>query len=135
MINNADSMKKKEIAAFTAYLESRDEEQAAEISGFFEELSMHCALNKKDSKTLRRDFENALLYYDSAAVPMKQALMRLSIEHLGGFYVNCSLSSRQWKKKSGENGYREVSIFNFRNYAAVINSARYSKGARPPSRS
>jgi hypothetical protein len=87
MINKGDLMKKKEIAAFPAYFESRDAEQAAEISVFFEELSMHCALNKKDSKTLRRDFENALLYYNSAAVPLKQALMRLSIEHLGGFYV------------------------------------------------
>jgi len=87
IINKGDFVKKNETAAFTAYLESWDAEQAAEISEFFEDLSMHCALNKKDSKTLRSDFENALLYYNSAAVPLKQALMRLSIEHLGGFYV------------------------------------------------
>ncbi|MDD3921170.1 MAG: hypothetical protein PHO41_08385, partial [Eubacteriales bacterium] len=79
--------KKKEIAAFTAYLESRNAEDASEIIRFFEAFSTHCALNKNETKALRKDLEDALMYYAAAAVPLKQALARLSIEHLGGFYV------------------------------------------------
>ena len=79
--------KKKEVAPFTAYLDSRSQEDAKEIADFFEAVSAHCALRKRDSDMLRGDFEHALLYYATADVPLKSALERLDVAHLGGFYM------------------------------------------------
>ncbi len=54
---------------------------------FLADLDRHIALSRKDCLKMRLDFENALLYYASRQVPLIEALDRLSIRKLGGFYA------------------------------------------------
>ena len=48
--------------------------------GRFSEVCRECL-------KIRKDFENALLYYSSAGLSLDDALDRLSVSNLGGFYA------------------------------------------------
>lgn len=83
--------KKKEnfsqITEFEKYLQTLSEVELNMIQSFFAEFDSHNSLPRGEKLKMRRDFENALLYYNSSDVPLEEALSRLSIEKLGGFYV------------------------------------------------
>ena len=57
------------------------------MSRFFAEFHAHNSLPRTEKQKMRVDFEEALLYYNKNSVPLEDALARLSIENLGGFYV------------------------------------------------
>jgi len=79
--------RKKKISEFTSFLENLPEDEVTTVNHFFQNFSKHCALNKKGTELLRKDFENALLHYHSVGTPLEKALELLSIENLGGFYI------------------------------------------------
>ncbi|MDO4541855.1 MAG: hypothetical protein Q4C00_03365 [Bacillota bacterium] len=58
------------------------------VSRFFAELKESVKLSKKDRNALVQDFEDALLYYISIGVPVKEGLSRLDIANLGNFYLH-----------------------------------------------
>lgn len=74
-------------APFAEYLAARTEEERAALARFMLELARHVSLPKKDREQLCRDFENALLYYHAAGVPLDLALEKLDPKNLGGFYI------------------------------------------------
>jgi hypothetical protein len=78
--------KETKLSSFALYLQSLTETQSAMLSAFFAEFDAHCALRAQETSMLRADFENALLYYAAAGVPLEVALERLDIHNLGGFY-------------------------------------------------
>lgn len=75
------------IEPFTAYRQSLDAQAQAMLDGFFRDVDGHILLPRGEKSKLRRDFENALLYYAQTGAPLEQALARLGAEHLGGFYA------------------------------------------------
>lgn len=79
--------KKPNLEPFAIYRQSLDAQAQAALDGFFQEVEGHILLPRGEKIKLRRDFENALLYYAQAGVPLEQALERLGAEHLGGFYA------------------------------------------------
>ena len=80
-------MKHKKESAFDRYVRSLTADKAAAIAEFLREFDAHNALAHKDATVMREDFERALLYYASIGVPLSEALSRLDIENLGGFYA------------------------------------------------
>ena len=66
---------------------SLSETDNSNISSFFIELDRHIAISKNEKRKIQADFENALIYYNSAGTPLDDALRRLDIENLGSFYV------------------------------------------------
>lgn len=72
--------------AFDTYLKGQSAETLEEIRRFFDSFSEQCSLNRKEKQLLRKDFENALLYFSSGSLPLKIALERLCVENLGDFY-------------------------------------------------
>lgn len=57
------------------------------LSEFFKEFDLHCKLAADEKRSMRRDFEWAIEYYVSTGVSVKEALNRLDVQNLGGFYV------------------------------------------------
>lgn len=78
---------------FDEYTEKLTEEEQNTVRDFFDEFSAHCKMQKRETEKLRRDFENAVLYYASAGIPLEKALELLDIRHLGGFYARPAV---QW---------------------------------------
>lgn len=71
---------------FENRIQVSDEERAL-LSAFFEEFNEHCRLAVDEKRSMRRDFEWAIEYYLAAGVNVSEALSRLDIKNLGGFYV------------------------------------------------
>ncbi len=81
------SVKEQKKKAFEEYTEKLTEEDQSAVRVFFDDFSEHCRLKKREKERLRGDFENALLYYAAAGIPLEKALELLDISHLGGFYA------------------------------------------------
>lgn len=77
--------------AFKLYTQTLSKNEADTISSFFTELDRRIALSNNEKTKMRMDFKNALIYYNSAGVPLHTALERLNIENLGGFYIRPSI--------------------------------------------
>lgn len=77
-------MKKHTDNLFNEYM--AQQEDTADLQEFFAEFDTHCLLGKAEKHKIREDFEKALLYYAAAGVPRAEALERLDISRLGGFY-------------------------------------------------
>ena len=75
------------ISGFAQYLRNLSEADLSSIQGFFAEFDNHNSLARSEKQRMRSDFEDTLLYYDSTGVSLEEALSRLSIENLGGFYI------------------------------------------------
>ena len=76
------------ISKFQQYREALDAKDAQSIDDYFSELRRHCALPAKELERFQEDFEAAILSCHASGVPLETALERLSIEHLGGFYLH-----------------------------------------------
>ncbi|MGC2873165.1 hypothetical protein ACDL92_07765 [Ihubacter sp. mB4P-1] len=76
---------------FTTYIETLPANEQNKLNDFFTEFNMHCLMAKKEKKLLQTDFEQALLYYKDAGVPLDTALDLLDIRNLGGFYARPSI--------------------------------------------
>lgn len=72
---------------FSAYISELSEAESQQMDAFFAEFEEHCFIAKEEKNKLRVDFERAILYYASIGFPLAQALERLNIENLGGFYA------------------------------------------------
>lgn len=66
-------------------------EKADALSDYFSAYNNHVFLPKNEKALMRRDFENAILKYNSMGIPFETALERLAIRNLGGFYARPSL--------------------------------------------
>jgi len=71
---------------FENRIQVSDEDRAL-LSAFFEEFNEHFRLAADEKRSMRRDFEWAIEYYLSVGVSVSQALKRLDVQNLGGFYV------------------------------------------------
>ena len=72
---------------FKKYREALSDTEANILQDFFDSVDSHIALSRDEKALMLRDFENALLYYVSQGVSLDDALERLSIVNLGGFYA------------------------------------------------
>ncbi len=79
-------MKKKTTDEFTEYIEALPEERKDALKEFFSDFELRCSLPKSGKRRLRKDFEEALLFYSRTDVPFGEVLRRISPSHLGSFY-------------------------------------------------
>ncbi len=79
-------MKKKTADEFTEYTEALPEEEREALKEFFSDFDLRCSLPKSGKRRLRKDFEDALLFYARAGVPFGEALRRIRPSKLGAFY-------------------------------------------------
>lgn len=77
----------KEPRPYDAYAAQLPETERQALGGFFAEFDAHCLMVRSEKRRLRADFENALLYYAANGTPLSDALVRLDIKNLGGFYA------------------------------------------------
>jgi hypothetical protein len=80
-------MKKKQPSAFETFREELPPAAADRLQAYFSDLDRHCTLGKRQRMLLRGDFEQALLYYAGAGLPLEEALARLDVANLGSFYA------------------------------------------------
>lgn len=78
---------KKKSDLFIKYRESLSDTEKNILSDFFASVDRHITLSRDEKALMRRDFENALLYYSSGGVSLSDALERLDPVNLGGFYA------------------------------------------------
>ncbi len=91
-------MKKMNLEAFEAYMDTSklaekiaDADALNEALGvFFSEFDSHCRLEKREKKRLLQDFQRAIIYYLAEDLPLQEALSRLDVKYLGGFYARPS---------------------------------------------
>ena len=76
----------REQTEFNRYFDSLCEHDKNLITSFFFDFDTHCTLDRRAKDSMRRDFENAILYFFSVNTPLQTALDRLSIKNLGSFY-------------------------------------------------
>lgn len=85
-------MKKKKTNAFEEYVNNLSEVEKNQINDFFLSFEQTCLLANGDKNRMRRDFENAILYYVKNGISLNKALELLSLDNLGGFYARDALS-------------------------------------------
>ena len=68
-------------------MQTRSESDLHMIRDLFIDFENHNSLARSERLKMQEDFENALLYYESTGAPLEEALRRLSIKNLGGFYT------------------------------------------------
>jgi NRPS condensation-like uncharacterized protein len=66
-------------------------EKAVLLQNYVTAYDHHVLLPKKEKELMHRDFENAILKYDSLGVSFEAMLERLAIRNLGDFYSRSSL--------------------------------------------
>ena len=74
------------LSEYGAYLKSLSGTETDLMEQFFADFSSHNRLASREKSKMRADFENALLYYASVGLAPEEALARLAIKKLGGFY-------------------------------------------------
>ncbi len=73
--------------AFDEYEQYCTAEEKALLEHFFADFSAHCLLRSREKYRLQSDFESAILHYIGQGMPLKEALTRLDVSNLGGFYA------------------------------------------------
>lgn len=86
-MKNKKKQKKIVQTPFDAYMQTLSAPQCEQLARFFEDIRSHVMLAKEENLKIRRDFENALLYYHSAGLEPSEAMERLAVSNLGGFYA------------------------------------------------
>lgn len=72
---------------FEQYAQALPESDRALLTEFFAQLSAHISLGTKAKRAMLRDFEAAFVCYAGRGTPLPEALGRLSVRNLGGFYA------------------------------------------------
>ena len=80
-------MKTKKKNSFDIFMDRQTDENFEKLRDFFKEFNSCCLLNKTDKIKMRKDFENAILYYDHKHLSVGKILELLSLKNLGGFYA------------------------------------------------
>ena len=84
-------MAKKVNLAFKEYYESLNEEKQNMLNAFFASFHQHCLISKSETRKIKMDFENSILYYVNNNFELEEALELLDPIYLGGFYARPSL--------------------------------------------
>ncbi len=79
--------KQQKRSCFEKFIEDCTPENQERIHDFFKDFHEHCLLNRRAAKLLCEDFQKAILYYAGNGVPLEDALDRLHVQRLGGFYA------------------------------------------------
>ena len=79
--------KKEKLSAFEEYKSSLSESALSELLLFMNDLDIHISLPRSGHAALKRDYEQAFMYYAAMGVPLGEALSRLDVRKLGGFYA------------------------------------------------
>lgn len=87
-----DNGAKKPKPAFLTFLQSLGDDEHAKISAFFSEFDLYFLVSQKDKRRFRADFEAAIMYLCKQGVSVDEALSRLSLSNLGGFYARPSIT-------------------------------------------
>lgn len=74
-------------SGFAAFVKSLSDEERQLINKYFSEFDLHFSLPKKELKKFREDFESAIMLLCERGVSVEEALNRLSLSNLGGFYA------------------------------------------------
>ena len=80
-------MKKNIDDKFIEYVMTLSEGRKKVLDAFFSDLDLRCQLPKGEKQKLRRDFEQALLFYSREGIAFDEALRRISPSNLGAFYL------------------------------------------------
>ena len=80
-------MKKTRTDAFLEYMLTCSEEQRVLADDFFRTLSRQLDLGLEQNQRIKKDFEDAVLYYAENGVSLSEAFSRLDPARLGGFYA------------------------------------------------
>ncbi len=72
---------------FDEYRGGLSEKDGLLLDNYFAQVSQHIRLPRREKQLMLQDFEQALLYYHGAGLPLADALQRLAPENLGGFYA------------------------------------------------
>ena len=80
-------MKIKKKNLFEIFLESISEEEKDILNKFFKDFNSRCQLAKGDKQKMKKDFENAILYYHNLNINLNKILELLDLKNLGGFYA------------------------------------------------
>ena len=84
-------MKLIEKSNFELFYEYSTAEEKEMLDGFFERFEMQCDLGRSDKRRMRKDFENALLYYHAIGFPLSKSIDLIDPKYLGGFYARPSM--------------------------------------------
>ena len=76
---------------FYEFLECLRDEDREKIQSFFSEFDINFAVSKTERRKFRQDFERAIMALCERGVPIEEALDRLSLKNLGGFYARPSV--------------------------------------------
>ncbi len=85
--------KKKQATPFQQYMETLSDGEREIIYRYFSRWSEHVALSRAMKAAMKTDLETAILYYIAVGTPLDQALARLDVENMGGFYARPAM---QW---------------------------------------
>jgi len=77
---------------FEEYKDQLSADELELLSSFFSEFDAHVILPKKERVRMRKDFQNAILYYSNTGIALQTALSRLDLKNLGGFYARPAIS-------------------------------------------
>lgn len=77
--------------AFYGFLDTLSEEDYEKINRFFSEFDLNFSVSKKERRKFKYDFERAIMALCERGVSVSEALERLSLSNLGGFYARPSV--------------------------------------------
>ncbi|HOM32278.1 MAG TPA: hypothetical protein PLY27_01995 [Bacilli bacterium] len=80
-------MRKRKVNEFTEYLNHLNADDVQKVKAFMVNFKQHMSLPLSEEKKLRKDLEQALMYFNAIGVAPKEAMRRLDNENLGGFYA------------------------------------------------
>ena len=85
-------MIKKHLKPFEIYLNSLPGNEKYAVMNFMTDLLKHLSLSSSDRDFMVNDFEKMFIYYSSIKVSTDEAIQRLSISNLKGFYQRPSVA-------------------------------------------
>ena len=77
----------KTISDFRIYAGTLNDRERDLLSRFFLRLDQHLTLPKSESMLMKEDFGRAILYYTENGVSLDEALERIDVANLGGYYA------------------------------------------------
>lgn len=81
----------KTISDFRIYAGTLNDWERELLSRFFLRLDQHLTLPKSESLLMKEDFGRAIIYYTENGVPLEEALERIDVSNLGGYYARPAL--------------------------------------------
>lgn len=80
-------MKITRLTKFEQFRQTISDEEIALMDEYFVDVGRHIALGRGEKSAMLADFENAILYYTDNGVALCDALKRMDVSRMGGFYA------------------------------------------------